>query len=90
MSVQIDINDVVTTDDPANSVVTFPSSDSGIHSLGEQWEDISITTTDAEEEQNRTMQIYTPTQQGGIDTCVLTNTEEDKDTICPQIDCLSK
>ena len=90
MSVQIDINEVVTTDEPANSVGTSPSSDSGIHSLGEQWEDISVTTTDAEEEQNRTTQIYTPTQRCGIDTCVPTNTEEDNVTICPLMDCLSK
>ena len=95
MSVQIDINDVVTTDDPANWVRTSPSSDSGIHSLGEQWEDISVTTTDAEEEQNRMTQIFTPTQRGGgggglVDTCVPTNTEEDKVTIWPLIDCLSK
>ena len=87
MSVQIDINEVVTTDEPANSVGTSPSSDSGIHSLGEQW-DISVATTDAEEEQNRTMRIYTPTQRCGIDTCVPTNTEEDNVTICPLIDCL--
>ena len=36
MSVQIDSNEVVTIDEPANSVGTSPSSDSGIHSLGEQ------------------------------------------------------
>ena len=90
MSVQIDINEVVTTDEPANSVGTSPSSDSGIHSLGEQWEDISVTTVDAEEEQNRTTLIYTPIQRCGIDTCVPTNTEEDNVTICPLMDCLSK
>ena len=90
MSVQIDINEVVTTDEPANSIGTSPSSDSGIHSLGEQWEDISVTTTDAEEEQNRTTRIYTPTQQCGIDICVPTNTEEDNVTICPLMNCLSK
>ena len=90
MSVQIDINEVFTTDEPANSVGTSPSSDSGIHSLGEQWEDISVTTTDAEGEQNRTTRIYTPTQRCGIDTCVPTNTKEDNVTICPLMDCLSK
>ena len=77
-------------DEPANSVGTSPSSDSGIHSLGEQWEDTSVVTTDAEEEQNRTSRIYTPTQRCVIDTCVQTNTEEDNVTLCPLIDCLSK
>ena len=32
---RIDIKTVVTTDEPANSIGTSPSSDSGIHSLGE-------------------------------------------------------
>ena len=86
MSLQIDINKVVTTDEPANLVGTSPSSDSGIHSLGEQWEDTSVVTTDAEEEENRTSQIYTPTQWCVIDTCVPTNTEEDNVTLCPLID----
>ena len=67
MSLHIDINKVVTTDEPANSVGTSPSSDSGIHSLGEQL-DTSMVTTDAEEEQNRTSRIYTPTQRCVIDT----------------------
>ena len=49
MFLQIDIKKVVTTDEPANSVGTSPSSDSGIHSLGEQWEDTSVVTTDTEE-----------------------------------------
>ena len=90
MSLQIDINKVVTTDEPANSVGTSPSSDSGIHRLGEQWEDTSVVTTDVEEEQNRTSRIYTPTQRCVIDTCVPTDTEEDSVTLCPLIDCLSK
>ena len=86
----IDIKTVVTTDEPANSVGTSPSSDSGILSRGEQWEDISVTTTDAEEEQNRTTRIYTPTQRCGIDTYVPTDTEEDNVTICPPMNGLSK
>ena len=58
--------------------------------MGKQWEDTSVVTTDAEEEQNRTSRIYTPTQRCVIDTCVPTNTEEDNVMICPLIDCLSK
>ena len=36
--IQIDIMKIVTTDEPASLVGTPPSSDSGIHSWGEQWE----------------------------------------------------
>ena len=90
MSLQIDINKVVTNDEPSNSVGMSPSSDSGIHTLGEQWEDTSMVTTDAEEEQTRTSQIYTPKQWCMIDTGIPTNTEEDNVRICPLIDCLSK
>ena len=50
---RIDIKTVVTTDEPANSIGTSPSSDSGIHSSGEQWDDTSLITTDSEEEQNK-------------------------------------
>ena len=80
---RIDIKTVVTTDEPANSIGTSPSSDSGIHSLVEQWEDTSVITTDTEEEQNRTTQIHTPTGQRVSDTCVPPNAEEDQVTLCP-------
>ena len=88
MFLQIDIKKVVTTDEPANSVGTSPSSDSGIHSLGEQWEDTSLVTTDTEEEQNSMSRIYTPTERRVIDTCVPNNTEEDDVTLGPLIDCV--
>ena len=42
---RIDIKTVVMTDEPANSIGTSPSSDSGIHSLGELWEDMRLITT---------------------------------------------
>ena len=85
---RIDIKTVVMTDEPANSIGTSPSSDSGIHSLGEQWEDTSLITTDTEEEQYRTSQIHTPTGRRVSDTCIPPNTEEDQVTLCPWIDCL--
>ena len=85
---RIDIKTVVTTDEPANSIGMSPSSDSGIHSLGEQWEDTSVVTTDTEEEHNRTSQIQTPTGRRVSDTCVPPNTEENQVTLCPWIDCL--
>ena len=44
--IQIDFMKIVTTDGH-----TPPSSDSGIHSLGEQWENMSISTADTEAEQ---------------------------------------
>ena len=73
--------------DLVNSIGTSPSSDSGIHSLGEQWEDTSLITTDTEEEQYRTSQIHTPTGRRVSDTCVPPNTEEDQVRLCPWIDC---
>ena len=87
---RIDIKTVVKTDEPAKSIGTSPSSDSGIHSLGEQWEDTSLIKTDTEEEQYRTSQIHTPTANtySDSDTCVPPNTEEDQVTLCPWIDCL--
>ena len=87
MFLQMDIKKVATTDELANSVGTSPSSDSGIHSLGEQWEDTSVVTTDTEDEQNRMSRIYTPTERRMIDTCVPNNTEEDDVTLSPLIDC---
>ena len=41
---------LVVTDESAGSVGTFPSSDSGIHSFGEQWEDGSLFMAEAEED----------------------------------------
>ena len=83
----MDIKKVATTDEPANSVGTSPSSDSGIHSLGEQWEDTSVVTTDTEDEQSRMSRIYTPTKWRMIDACVPNNTKEDDVTLSPLIDC---
>ena len=59
--IQIDIMKIVTTDVPASLVGTPPSSDSGIHSWGEQWENMSMSTTDTEEEQNGRPRICIPT-----------------------------
>ena len=39
---------LVVTDEPVGSVGTFPSSDSGIHSFAEQWEDGSLFMAEAE------------------------------------------
>ena len=50
--IQIDFMKVVQTDGPASLVDTPPSSDSGVHSWGEQWENMSISTADTETERD--------------------------------------
>ena len=81
---------IVTTDGPASLGDTPPSSDSGIHSLGEQWENMSISTADTEAEQNGRPTNCRPTGRRSSDTRVPPNTEEDEDIICPWMDCLLK
>ena len=67
---------------------TPPSSDSGIHSLEEQWENMSISTVDMESEQNGRPTNGSPTGRRGSDTRVPPNTEEEEDINCPWMDCL--
>ena len=86
--IQIDIMRIVTTDEPASPVGTPPSSDLGIHSWGEQWENMSISTTDTETEQNGRPRIGIPTGRCVSDTCVPPNTEEDQVITFPWMDCL--
>ena len=81
---------IVQTDGPASLVDTPPSSDSGIHSWGEQWENMSISTADTEAEQSETPRICSPTGRGVSDTRAPPNTEEDEIIICPWMDCLLK
>ena len=68
--IQRDIMKIVTTDEPASLVGTPPSSDSGIHSWGEQWENMRISTTNTEEEQNGSPRICIPTGRRVSDTRV--------------------
>ena len=86
--IQIDFMKIVTTDKPASLVGTPPSSDSGIHSWGEQWENMSISTTDTEAEQNGRPRICIPTGRRVSDTRVPPNTEEDQVITFPWMDCL--
>ena len=79
---------IVTTDEPASLIGTPPSSDSGVHSWGEQWENMSISMTDTEAEQNGRPTIGIPTGRRVSHTCVPPNTEEDQVIICPWMDCL--
>ena len=73
---------------PASLGDTPPSSDSGIHSLGEQWENMSISTADTEAEQNGRPTSCNTTGRRDSDTRVPPNTEEDEDVVCPWLDCL--
>ena len=86
--IQIDIMKIVTTDEPATLVGTPPSSDSGIHIWGEQWENISISTTEKEAEQNGRPRICIPTGRRFSDTRVPLNTEENQVITFPWMDCL--
>ena len=67
-----------TTDEPASLGDTPPpSSDSGVHSLGEQWENMSISTIDMESEQNERPTNCSPMGRRGSDTRMPPSTEED-------------
>ena len=88
--IQIDFMKIVTTYEPASLVDTPPSSDSGIHSWGEQWGNMSISTADTEAEQNVRPRICSPTGRRVSDTQVPPNTEEDEVIICPWMDGLLK
>ena len=88
--IQLGFMKIVTTDGLASLGDTPPSSDSGIHSLGEQRENMSISTADTEAEQNVRPTNGSPTGRRGSDTRVPPNTEEDEDIICHWMDCLLK
>ena len=81
--IQTDFMKIVTIDEPASLGDTRPSSDSGMHSLGEQWENMSISTIDMESEQNERPTNCSPMGWRGSDTRVPPNTEEDKDINYP-------
>ena len=67
---------------------TPPSSDSGVHSLGEQWENMSTSTIDMESEQNERPTNGSPMGWRGSDTRVPPNTEEDEDINDPWTACV--
>ena len=67
---------------------TPPSCDSGVHSLEEQWENMSISMVDIESEQNGRPTNGSPTGWRDSDTRVPPNTEEEEDINCPRMDCL--
>ena len=74
--------------EPASSGDTPPSSDSGVHSLGEQWENMSTSSIDMGSEQyNRPTPVNVSGQRVG-NSCVPPNTDEDEDIDYPWTDCL--
>ena len=84
--IQTDFMKRGTINEPASSGDTPPSSDSGVHSLGEQWENMSTNSMDMESEQNE-RPTYSSTMRRRVgDTRVPPNTEEDEDIDYPWAD----
>ena len=73
--IQIDFMKTVETDGPVSVVDTPPSSDSGVHSWGEQWENMSISMTDTDTEQNGRPEICSQTGRCVGDTRESPNTK---------------
>ena len=81
--IQTDFMKIGTTNEPASLGDTPPSSDSGVHSLGEQWENMSTSSIDMESEQNERPTNGSPMGRRGSDNRVPPNTEEDEDINYP-------
>ena len=86
--IQSDFRKIGTINGPASSGDTPPSSDSGVHSLGEQWENMSSNSIDMESEQNERPSYGNTTRRRVSDTSVPPNTEEGEDIDYPWTDCL--
>ena len=74
--------------EPASLGDNPPSSDSGVHSLGEQWENMSTSSIEMEPEQNDGPTNGSPKEWNVSDNCVRLNTEEDEDINYPWTDYL--
>ena len=86
--VQADRVNMGTAYGPAGSGDTPPSSDSGVHSLGEQWENMSANSMDMESEQNENPSYGGDTKQLVSETNRPPNTEEGNRFDCPETDCV--
>ena len=86
--IQSDFRKLGTINGPASSSDTPPSSDSGVHSLGEQWENMSSNSIYMESEQNGRPSYGNTTRRRVSDTSVSPNTEEGEDIDYPWTDCL--
>ena len=86
--VHTDCVNIGTANVPADSGDTPPSSDSGVHSLGEQWENMSTNSMDMESVQNEKPSYGGDTSQLVIKTSRPPNTEEGVRVDCPWTDCV--
>ena len=84
--IQTDFMKIATINEPASLGDTAPSSDSGVHSLGEQWENMSTNSMDMESEQNERPTHGSTMKRRVSDTRVPPNTEEDEDIDYPWTD----
>ena len=83
---ETDVSKLGTVSEPASSDDISPSSDSGVHSLGEQWENMSAYSMNEESEQNE-IPNYESSVVGRVrDTRTPPNTEEDEDIDYPWAD----
>ena len=85
--IQTDFIKSGTINEPASLGDTSPSSDSGVHSLGEQWENMSTNYMDMESEQNKRPTHGYVMGRRVSDSRVPPNTEEDYISY-PWMDCL--
>ena len=74
--------------EPASSGDTHPSSDSGVHSLGEQWENMSTSSIDTASEQYIRLNHGNVSGRRVSDSRAPPNTDEDEDINYPWTDCL--
>ena len=79
---------ICTVSGPASSEDTSPSSDSGVHSLGEQWENMSTNSMDMESEQNEGLSYGSDTRRRVSDTSIPPNTAEGDRSDCAWTDCV--
>ena len=86
--VQTDRVNIGTANGQAGSGDTPPSSDSGVHSLGEQWENMSTNSMDMESEQNEKPSYGGDTRQLVSETSRPPNTGEGIRFDCPWTDCV--
>ena len=86
--IQTDFMKIGTINEPASLGDTPPSSNSGVHSLGEQWENMSTSSIDMESEQNERPTHGSAIGQRVSDNRVPQNTEKDEDINYPLTDCL--
>ena len=83
--IQTDLMKIGTINRPASLGDTPPSSDSGVHSLGEQWENMSTNSMDLESEQNGRPTYGSTMRRRVSDIRVPPYTEEDEDVDYPCI-----